>query len=272
MLDWSRCDRRFGPLIAERHAGALAAPDAVALERHLARCSDCRSHDQEMGEMLAGMRDAFRAGANDHPSPDVLAALSSGGAGLSAGERARVEAHLASCAECRAEWNVATRFQPVRVAAPARPAAPARWRWFVGGAAAAGVAAALVASLVAPGAPTGLAARPAVEAATAPVQIRGAHHRAAADATPVPLAPTDRVVVVALTVEAAPGAPLAVELRDERADLLATAELSLDDPSGLVTFSVLASRLPQGEGEFRVTVGGSAQTFRYPFRVERRGD
>ena len=50
MFDWNRCDRKFGPLIAERQAGALSAADAGALDAHLERCKRCREWERELQE------------------------------------------------------------------------------------------------------------------------------------------------------------------------------------------------------------------------------
>jgi hypothetical protein len=117
----------------------------------------------------------------------------------------------------------------------------------------------------------GRGARPAIEVASAPVELRGAHHRAAAERTPIPVGPADAVVLVAFTVEAAPGSRLAIELRDESGRALATSERTLDDPGGLVILSVAAASLPRSEGEIAVRVAGVGQPFVYPFRVERTG-
>ncbi len=275
MLAWSRCERKFGPLIAERSAGAISAGAAAVLERHLRRCDRCRSWEAELRELVEGMRQASRVGALAHPSPQELAALSAGGAALPAGQAAGIERHLASCPDCRAEWSVATRWSPVRLPAPASSARfpGARWGWFAAGVGSAAAAAAALFAVLLPGpgsAPLGL--RPVLEAAGAPVQVRGAHHRAAADATPLVVPPGAGVVLVGLTVEARPRSPLEIEMRDEAGELLARAELSLEDASGLVLFSVTATRLPPRAGEFRVRVADTGESFRYPFRVERRGD
>jgi hypothetical protein len=77
------------------------------------------------------------------------------------------------------------------------------------------------------------------------------------------------VVLVGLTVEAAPQSLLDVEMVDGVGALLERSELQLADPQGLLIFSVPASRLPDGAGEFRVRVAGTGESFRYPFRVER---
>jgi hypothetical protein len=149
----------------------------------------------------------------------------------------------------------------------------ARWGWFAAGAATAAAAAATLFAVVLPqDAPPAIGARPALEAALAPVQVRGDHHRAGSDATPLSVPARAAVVVVSLTVEAPPRSALEVEMRDGTGDVLERAELTLDDPSGLLLFSVASSRLPERSGEFRVRVAGTKDTFRYPFRVERDGD
>lgn len=274
MFTRSRCEGKFGPLIAERQARALSAADSAALERHLRGCDRCRAWEADVLELVRGIRNASEAGVLDHPAPEKLAALSSGGDALPAEEKAKIEDHLQRCSDCRAEWNVATQWNPVRVPGYAPAARPARapWGWFGTGALSAAAAAALLFAVVIPrGVEPAIAARPAIETSMAPVQIRGAHHRAASDLTALPVADA-AAVVVSLTVEALPGSPLEVELRDAAGKILAAAQLTLDDPSGLLLFSVASSRLPHGAGEFRVRVAGTDESFRYPFRVERSGD
>lgn len=270
MLAWSRCERRFGPLIAERQAGDLSAADAAALDRHLQSCDRCRAWEASMRELAEGIQQASEAGALAHPGPEELAALSAGGGGLSPAERTSIEHHLETCADCRAEWNVATRWNPVRIPASAPSARRQRWGWFAAGAASATAAtAALVVVMLPREEPSAIGARAALEAAGAPVQVRGAHHRAASDSTPLPVSSSAGVVVVGLTVEAPPRSLLVVEMRDEAGELLASAELTLDDPSGLLMFSVATSRLPERAGEFHVRAASTGEIFRYPFRVER---
>jgi hypothetical protein len=272
MFPWSRCERRFGPLIAERHAGALSAADALALERHLQGCARCRAWHTDVGGLVEGMQHASTAGTLAHPAPEDLAALSAGGGGLRPEERASIEHHLEVCADCRAEWNVASRWNPGRLPVAAAAPRPARWAWFAAGAASAAAAAVLLAMVLPRDRPPVLGARAALESTGAPVQLRGAHHRAAHEASPLPVPSSAEVVIVVLTVEAPPRSALEVEMRDDAGVLLAREELTLEDPSGSVMLSVVTSRLPSRAGEFRVRVTGTGEIFRFPFRVERRGD
>jgi hypothetical protein len=271
MFAWNRCERKFGPLVAQRQTGALSAADAVALERHLRDCTRCNAWEAEMRELAAGLR--LAGDTLTHPAPEELAALSTGGQGLTRQDAEAIERHLENCADCHGEWNVATRFRPPEAAAPADRAWPVRWGSFAAGALSAAAAVVALVALVLPrGAAPATAARPAIEPAAPAVHVRGAHHRAAREATVVVVPASAGVVLVGLTVEAAPGSTLEVELRDESGGALDRAELTLDDPSGLLTFSVAASRLPRGAGEFHVRVAGTDESFRYPFQVERSDD
>lgn len=226
-----------------------------------------------MRELAAELRHAGTTSELTHPAPGDLAALSTGGRGLSPDVAARIEHHLETCADCRAEWNVATSFRPLETATfPARVWS-VRWGSFAAGAASAAAAAAVLFAVALPrDATPALGARPAIEVAAPAVHVRGAHHRAAGDATTLSVPVNTAVVLIGLTVEAAPRSALEVEMRDDRGDLLARTVLTLDDPSGLLTFSVATSQLPARAGEFRVRVAGTDESFRYPFRVERSGD
>jgi hypothetical protein len=273
LFAWNRCERRFGPLIAERLAGSLSGRDGAALEHHLRSCDACRTWEADMRHLAEGMRRASKGSALAHPTPAALAALSVGGGGLSGEERADLERHLRECADCRAEWNVATRWAPEPLPARASPVQTGRWSWFTAGALTAAAAAAVAfAVLLPPAPPPARDVRSALEAAGAPVQVRGAHHRAAGDATRLPVRPGVQVVVVGLTVEAPPGTPVELEMIDGNGRRLASAEVSLDDRSGLLSFSVPTGLLPEGHGEFRVRVTATSESFRYPFRVERGDD
>jgi hypothetical protein len=152
------------------------------------------------------------------------------------------------------------------------PARTVRWGWFAAGAVSAAAAATVLVAFVLPSEePDGAGVRSTLEAAGLPVQVRGAHHRAAHEATPITVSAGDEVVLVGLTVEAPPRSPLEVEMLGSEGEVLARTELSLDDPSGLVLISVVASQLPATAGEFHVRVSGTDESFRYPFRVDRRG-
>jgi len=266
MFAWGRCQRKFGPLIAGRHAGALSPAEAAALEVHLRDCKRCRDWETDMRELAEGIR---RAPETDHPAPEKMAALFAGDTDLPADERTSIERHIERCDDCRAEWNVVTRWAPAHIPATVQPS---RWRWFAGGAAAAAAAAALLFALAIPRQQATPDGRPALEAAARPVQIRGAHHRASGDPTPLPVSSHEGVVVIGLTIEAQPGSQVTVELRGAAGELVERAELTLDDSSGLLMFSVAASRLPAVAGEFRARIAGTGETFRYPFHVERSGD
>jgi len=274
MFTWSRCDTKFGPLIAERLAGGLPGPDADALARHLKRCARCRSHEEGLRGLVGEIHGASENGTLTHPAAEDLALLSAGGGTLSPERKASIERHLERCGDCRTEWNVATGWSPARVPVGVESASPRRaaWGWFAGGALSTATAAVILFAVVLPpdGAP-GLDARPALAAAGSPVQLRGAHHRAAGDATPLPVPSTATAVVVSLTVEASPSSLLEVELRDDRGRLLERTEVTLENRSGLLLLSLASSRLPDAAGEFRVRVAATGESFRYPFRVERDG-
>ncbi len=274
MFAWSHCERKFGPLITERLAGRLSNADADTLTRHLKRCDRCRAREQGMRGLVGAIRGASDNGTLAHPAPAEFAELSAGGSALSPERKASIERHMESCRNCRAEWNVATSWNPARMPVSATTARPRRvaWGWFTTGAlSTAAAAAALFAVMILPERTPGLDTRPALTAAGAPVQLRGAHHRAASDATPLPVSSTAIAVVISLTVEAAPPSLLEVELLDDGGHLLEKTEVTLEDPSGLVLLSVASSRLPDDAGEFRVRVAATGESFRYPFRVKRGG-
>jgi hypothetical protein len=92
------------------------------------------------------------------------------------------------------------------------------------------------------------------------------------EATVVPVAAGAEAVVVSLTVEAAPGSRLLVDLvAADGSWVVASTEAVLHEPSGLLLFSVSVAGLPD-EGEFRVAIAGTDERFRYPFRAERSAD
>jgi hypothetical protein len=270
MLPWNRCEKKFAALIAERRATPLAARDAAALESHLQGCSTCRAFESDLRELVDNMKQAAAADPIAHPTPQQFAALAGAADKLEPGQKARLERHLSLCGDCRAEWNVATNWNPdpVAVAAPR----PARWGWFGAGALATASAAAVLFAMMLPdGPPRGIGARPALESAGFAVQLRGAHHRSGEGVTALPVPAGIEVVLVGLTVEAAPGTALELAMLDEQGKTLERAALRLDDPEGLLLFSIAADRLPGAGGEFEVRIAGTAQRFRYPFRVERSG-
>ncbi len=274
MFAWRRCERKFGPLIAERLSGALSDADADALDRHLKACERCRIEETETRGLVGEIRGAAETGALAHPTPQELAMLSEEAGALPPERKASIESHLETCADCRTEWSVATRWSAARRPAPVATGRPHRtvWTGFAAGAVSTAAAAVLFAVLFLSDDPPGLDQRPGLEVAGAPVQLRGLHHRASGDAMLLPVSSTATAVVVALTVEALPPARLEVELRDDAGRTLEKTELTLEDPSGLVLLSVTSSRLPDSAGEFRVRVAVTGESFRYPFRVERGGD
>lgn len=271
MLSWNRCERKFAPMIAERRAAPLATTEAAALDRHLEGCASCRAFEADLRELVDGMREASAERLLEHPTAAQFTALDASPERMQRAEREELEGHLARCGDCRAEWNVATNWRPARRSASVAAPRPARWSWFGAGVLATATAVTLFALVLPDDAPEAIGARPALQSAGSAVQLRGAHHRADEEATALPVAAGVGIVLVALTVEAAPGAALELTLLDERGKPLERAGLRLDDPSGLLLFSVAADRLPERSGEFEVRIDGSAQNFRYPFRVERSG-
>jgi hypothetical protein len=125
----------------------------------------------------------------DHLDPGVIAAFIDGA--LSRADRARAEAHLADCDECRAELVAVSRI----VGAPAR-----RRTWYVPAAAAAAAVLLFVLVRQAPETrePTRVTREPAITSTVAPVAItpRGTVHAAAGLVwTSVPYADLYRVTI-----------------------------------------------------------------------------
>ena len=153
--------------------------------------------------------------------------------------------------------------------APSR--SPARWAWFGAGAGLA-AAAALLLTLILPGVDLWSSSSITLRPTAAPAQVRGAHHRAASDATTLIRPTGGDELVVSLTVEAAPGARLRLQLVDAAGGGAGVStDLVLSDPAGLIFFTVDGAALPATGGEFRVTNVETGEIFSYPFRLTDAG-
>jgi hypothetical protein len=269
VIGWfGSCRRTWGPLLAQRRAGAIPESDSRRLDRHLARCAPCRALAGDLDALKATLVEAAGRTPLDHPEPEQLAALEK--AGMPAAERERLERHLESCATCRSEWNVARSWSPPRLASRWAPVAPRPWSWFGAGLATATVTASLVAVLLWPdGAERRLEAH-GLRATAEPVQVRGLHHRASDEPTAVPL-PSSGDLLVSLTVEAAPGSALSVELLRRDGSVVSAGSSEISGPSGLVFVTVPSASVPPEGGEFRVTVEATGEAFHYPFRIAAGG-
>ena len=123
-------------------SGKLAADERRHVESHLFVCAECRSTARALESLKPG---AERFGTPVHPTPEELDAFRQSSPGSRSVERARIEAHLNSCAAC-SEDLAALRQMSDRVPAIGFPwrrravaagfalllAGPAIWFWLAG--------------------------------------------------------------------------------------------------------------------------------------------
>lgn len=79
--------------------GSLTADEKCLVEEHVAECDSCRNLLHFVREFSEDVAEAF----SPHPGADMLVLFAEDRDALSPEERKRVETHIASCRECRAE-------------------------------------------------------------------------------------------------------------------------------------------------------------------------
>lgn len=98
-------------------SGALAGPEAAAIERHLRGCGACRDEVAA----LRSMTRSLRASAGSHVAADRLVAYHEGSARLAPDEGRRIQDHLARCPSCSADLDALRRAEGAPHRRSARP-------------------------------------------------------------------------------------------------------------------------------------------------------
>ena len=109
--------------------GNLDSRSARDVERHLARCAECREEVEALASMRASLR-GMHAGADRPVTLEELLAYEAGDRTLAPAARERVEQHLAACSACR-EDLAALRASRGNGATPRVRVAPRRPAWIV---------------------------------------------------------------------------------------------------------------------------------------------
>lgn len=101
-------------------ARRLDGAEARKVEDHLARCEEC----SDVAASIASMSRSLRGAASEHIGAEELVEWEEGRLREDAARCARIEVHLAACAECRQDLEA---LRGAHVASASRPRAARRW-------------------------------------------------------------------------------------------------------------------------------------------------